>query len=160
LYKYMQYKVPQNIDMEDKIVGPLTLIQFLYLMGGGIIIYVARSMVSVSVFFLIAIPVALLSLSLAFVKIQDRPFANFLLSLALYFVRPRSRNWKKVPELESNKIILKKEEKKEEKKVYKNKTLSEVNLEELSYVLDTHGLATNKKKTSVAPEQEIKSDTK
>ena len=31
----MQFKVPQFIDMEDKIVGPLTLKQFAYILGAG-----------------------------------------------------------------------------------------------------------------------------
>ena len=91
----MQYKVPQKIDLEDKIVGPLTLKQFLYLMSGGMIIYVALNFASTAVFFMITIPVAIVSLALAFLKIQDQPFAKFLISLLLYFFRPRERVWQK-----------------------------------------------------------------
>ena len=36
----MRYKVPQNIDMEDRIVGPLTMVQFVIVMIGGMIVYV------------------------------------------------------------------------------------------------------------------------
>ena len=42
-----QYKIPQNIDVEDKILGPFTLKQFLYIMVGGILIYVFFNMINI-----------------------------------------------------------------------------------------------------------------
>ena len=33
----MQFQVPQFIDVENKIIGPLSLRQFLYLAGAGLI---------------------------------------------------------------------------------------------------------------------------
>ena len=84
----MQFKVPQNIDLEDKIIGPLTLMQFVYLAAGGVIIYITRELASAPVFWLIAIPVAIISLSLTFLKVQDQPFSHFLYSLAIYITKP------------------------------------------------------------------------
>ena len=145
----MQFKVPQNIDLEDKIIGPLTLIQFVYLMAGGMIIYIAYSTLSTGLFLVIAIPVGLISLALTFLKVQDQPFSHFVSSLALYVVKPRKRVWRKLPEMETSESIIKNDAaKKDEKKIYKGKTISQTNLEELSYVLDTRGLGELKTGTS------------
>jgi len=136
----VQYKVPQNIDLEDKIIGPLTLVQFVYLMTGGMIIYISFNTISSAAFYLIAIPVALLSLALTFVKVQDQSFSHFLGAFALYFAKPRKRIWHKIPEMETVKVVETRVIKKDDKKVYKGKTLNQTNLEELSTVLDTRGL--------------------
>ena len=150
----MQYKVPQNIDLEDKIIGPLTLIQFVYLMAGGMIIYISFNTIKSAAFYLIAIPVAILSLALTFVKVQDQPFSHFLGSFALYFVKPRKRIWHKLPEMETVKVVETRAVKKDEKKVYKGKTLSQTNLAELSSVLDTRGLGNiQSEKKSANPKQ-------
>jgi hypothetical protein len=147
----MQFKVPQNLEMEDKIIGPLTLIQFVYLMTGGVLIYISMNVFSGFVFIFIALIVGSLALALAFLKVQDQPFLHFLSSLALYVVKPRTRVWGKNPDTEMvHAVIEKKEEKKEEKKIYKQKSLREVNLEELAYVLDTRGLGENNPKTTNA----------
>jgi hypothetical protein len=70
----MQYQVPQFIEIEDKIIGPLTLKQFIYLAGGGglsllfftlLPIYLAAPLIAAAV---------AAALSLAFYKINDRPF--------------------------------------------------------------------------------------
>ena len=37
----MAVKIPQNIDKEDKLVGPLTLKQFLYVLGGAGVTFIA-----------------------------------------------------------------------------------------------------------------------
>lgn len=134
----MQFKVPQNIDMEDKIVGPLTLLQFVYLMSGGLIIYIALNTLRNNWFWLIAIPVGLLSLSLAFLKIQDQPFSHFLVSAVLFFVRPKNRVWHKELILEQP-HMLKKNIKKEEKKAPPKEGIKKTELEKLSFILDTKG---------------------
>lgn len=92
----MQYKVPQNIDMADRIVGPLTLIQFLYVMIGGVIDYILFSILgptSPALFFLIGGPIALLALAFAFLKVQDQPFSHFFLAFWTYLSRPKQRIW-------------------------------------------------------------------
>lgn len=85
--------------MEDKVIGPLTLVQFFYLLFGGLLIYLLNNWTMGSflrpLFWIVSIPVALLSFALAFVKIQDRPFIYFLASLVRYLQRPRTRVWQK-----------------------------------------------------------------
>lgn len=86
--------------MEDKVIGPLTLQQFFYLLFGGLLIYLLNSWIPSGslvrpVFYFLAIPILILALALAFVKIQDRPFIFFLGSFIRYISRPRRRVWQK-----------------------------------------------------------------
>ncbi|MBI4948417.1 PrgI family protein [Candidatus Berkelbacteria bacterium] len=93
----MQFKVPQNIDMQDKIIGPLTLVQFFYLLFGGLIIYILFNNLMLRgqtlVFFVLAVPIGLFSFAMAFLKIQDVPFPSFFMALIKYSRTPRSRVW-------------------------------------------------------------------
>src|SRR3989344_5073023 len=62
--------------MADRIVGPLTLVQFLYILVGGIIVYFLFSTVAPvngTLFILTALPVAVLTLAMAFLKVPDQP---------------------------------------------------------------------------------------
>lgn len=119
-----QYKVPQNIDLEDKIVGPFTLKQFVYLLVAGGIIYGWWSYLSgryvegtyTFAFVLVAIPVGLLGAALALVKINDRPFEVFLLSLVKFIFSPKQRMWKEGYKAEPVITVDKTEVAKEEKK--------------------------------------------
>lgn len=89
----MQFKVPQNIDMQDKILGPLTLFQLLYLLIGFLISYSLLRSGSTVMFALIGAPVGLLALALAFIKINDQPFSRFLVSLGMFIIKPKTRVW-------------------------------------------------------------------
>jgi len=96
----MQYKVPQNIDLEDKIVGPFTMKQFLYLFVGGFILYgwwnYSSSYVSPSpmaIFLPLAIPLGFICFCLAVVKVNDRPFEVFVLNLFKFVFSPKQRKW-------------------------------------------------------------------
>lgn len=93
-----QYKVPQNIDLEDKIVGPFTMKQFGYLMGGGVLVYAIYQMFLPYVngllyTILLALPVAMLTVALTFIKINDRPFEYFVINLFGYIFAPKKRVW-------------------------------------------------------------------
>ena len=96
----MQYKVPQNIDLEDKIVGPFTMKQFVYLLVAGAIVYGWWSFLSqryegfMPAFLVVAAPVGLLGAALALVKVNDRPFEVFLLNLFRFIFMPKRRVWK------------------------------------------------------------------
>lgn len=133
----MQFKVPQNIDMEDRIIGPLTLNQFLYLLIGGIIIYILFNyLVPIRltfVFVLLAVPIGVISFAFAFVKIQDRPFIEFALAAVKYLSLPRTRAWQRVTEKEVKKI--EKVTKIEPPKT--SKQIDNVRVKELADILDS-----------------------
>lgn len=132
----MQFKVPQNIDMQDKIIGPLTLGQFFYLLFGGLIIYILFSKLVLTgysfLFWVLAIPIGLVSFALAFVKVQDRPFPVFMLALVKYSQLPRARVWQHYWAPVSS--AKPKTEVKETKKVRKQIDIAKVS--ELAQVLD------------------------
>ncbi|MDH4358344.1 MAG: PrgI family protein [Candidatus Berkelbacteria bacterium] len=95
----MQYKVPQNIDLEDKIVGPFTMKQFIYVIVAGGIIYAWWSYLSnnyvdfMPAFLIFAVPVGFLGFCLALVKVNERPFEFFLLNLLRFIFSPKRRVW-------------------------------------------------------------------
>ncbi len=133
----MQFKVPQNIDMQDKIIGPLTLTQFFYLLFGGIIIYILFTKLAITgysfIFWILAIPLGLISFALAFVKIQDQPFPTFAMSLVKFIQLPRMRVWQHyTAPVAKNPTVAK--TKKDEKVVHKQ--LDTLRVGELSEMLD------------------------
>lgn len=94
----MEYQVPQFIEVEDKIFGPLTIRQFVYLAGGaGIIAMLALSLPFILTLILGA-PVAGLALALAFYKVNGKPFIEILESGITYFLGGRLYLWKKEKE--------------------------------------------------------------
>jgi len=91
----MQFQTPQFIDVEDQIFGPLTFKQFLYLVGGGGLSFVIFESLPSFFAILIIIPILGLSLSLAFVKINERPFIDTLEAAFNYMIRSKLYIWQK-----------------------------------------------------------------
>ena len=90
----MQFEVPQFIEIEDKIFGPLTWRQFLYL-GGGVGLAVAIFFYSKLLFLFLGLPLALLSGALAFYPVNNRPFSFFLEAIVNYLKGQRLYLWRK-----------------------------------------------------------------
>ncbi|MDO8676280.1 MAG: PrgI family protein [Candidatus Azambacteria bacterium] len=93
----MQYQVPQFVDIEDRIIGPLTLKQFLYLAFGGAILFVTWFVFKFFIWIIIAIPVVAVASAFAFIKINDRPFVYFFLSFINYYLKPKLYIFSTVP---------------------------------------------------------------
>lgn len=91
----MQYQVPQFIEVEDKIFGPFTFRQFIYLAGSAGI--TAALVLSLPFFIglLVSIPFIALGLALAFVKINQKPFIEVLESAFFYFTNGKMYLWRK-----------------------------------------------------------------
>ena len=70
----MQFKVPQFIDVEDKIFGPFTFRQFLYLAGGAGICFLLYKTLPLVVAIIIMLPVIALSLALTFYRVNEKPY--------------------------------------------------------------------------------------
>jgi hypothetical protein len=91
----MQFRVPQFIDMEDKIIGPLTLKQFGYVLGAAGFTFIIWTFVPIRIIAIILIlPIAGLFLSLAFVKINNRSFGELLESAFTYYTSSKIYTWK------------------------------------------------------------------
>jgi hypothetical protein len=98
----MQFQIPQFTEIEDKIIGPLTIKQFLYLVVGAIIIYILFKILNFFVFIILAIPVAAISLALAFVRLNQQPLVSALKNFFGFVRKPDFYIWKK-PELKKTK---------------------------------------------------------
>ena len=92
----MQFQVPQFIEVEDKIFGPLTIKQFIYVAGAvGFFVIMAVFMPLIFAI-LVSLPVAALGFGLAFLKINNQPFIRTLESALSYARRSKLYLWKKV----------------------------------------------------------------
>lgn len=93
----MQFKVPQFIDVEDKIFGPLTFKQFLYLAGGAAVSFVLWKILPPIIAVMFITVFAGLSLALAFVRINNKPFIEIMEAFFKYSTGTRIYVWKKEP---------------------------------------------------------------
>lgn len=92
----MRFEVPQFIDIEDKIFGPFTWKQFVYLLGGGGATFILFITLPFVLFVVAAAPVIALSVALAFYEVNNRPFVVLLEAFVGYFTGARLYLWKKV----------------------------------------------------------------
>ena len=91
----MQFRVPQFIDIEDKIFGSLTLKQFFYLLGAGGTAFLFLKFIPVKIFaILLAIPVSGFFIALAFVKINERSFMDFSESVFNFIIKDKVYIWR------------------------------------------------------------------
>lgn len=115
-----QFQVPQFIEVEDKIFGPLTIKQFIYVAGGAGLSFVLWKTLPQ----LFALPfigvVGALAVALAFFRVNDRPFVVVLESAFMYITHSRLYLW------QANR---KKKEKKQRKE---RDSISTVNVPNLS----------------------------
>lgn len=90
-----QFVVPQFIDAEDKIFGPITARQFIILMVAGLIDFALFKLLSFVTFLIVGIPIIIVAGVFAFTKINGQSFHYFVLNLIQTFKRPRLRVWDK-----------------------------------------------------------------
>ncbi|MBD3282517.1 MAG: hypothetical protein GF387_02835 [Candidatus Portnoybacteria bacterium] len=119
----MQFQVPQYTDIEDKVIGPLTIKQFMYLLVAGIIIFIFYKLFNFAIFIILSIPIALIAITFAFVKIHDQPFSVIVINFFSFLKKPDYYVWKRpkekeILEQEEEPKIIKREEapKRQEKK--------------------------------------------
>lgn len=140
----MQFQVPQNIDLEDKIVGPLTMTQFVYVLAGGLIDYLlfqSFAKQSFALFLFLAIPITLVALAFAFLKIQEQPLTHFFVAWMTYLGKPKKRIWKRDQSFQPILTAPPKKDKPEAVVIPKHH-LEKSELEQLAYSLDMPSQAT------------------
>lgn len=91
----MRFEVPQFIEIDDKIFGPFTFQQFVYLGGGVGIAVVLLLTTNLFIFALFGLPIGGIGILFAFYKVNNRPFAHFLESVLQYFSKSRLYIWTK-----------------------------------------------------------------
>lgn len=95
----MQFKVPQDVQRADTIIGPLTWRQLFILGGGGGLCYGIYVTLAKTYFIEVWLPpvaiIGALTASLAFIKIHGLTFEKFLMALIEFHFLPKKRIWKK-----------------------------------------------------------------
>lgn len=94
----MQFTVPQFIEQETKIVGPLTFRQFIYIGGGGIICFILYFTLAKNnfwLFVLVAIILMSIALAFAFLKIGGRSLTTILLNFFTFTIAPKIYLWRR-----------------------------------------------------------------
>lgn len=95
----MQYSVPQFIEVEDKIIGSLSLKQFLILLFGGLICLAYWSIFKFSlIFFLLGLPTMSFFALLAFGKFNGRPVLSNIAGFIQFVMVPKVRIFQRTGE--------------------------------------------------------------
>jgi hypothetical protein len=89
----MMFNVPQFIDVEDKIAGPLTWRQLLWMIGMGAVVLTLFMFLDGPIMFIVIVPVVLLFLLLAFYRPGGQPFIQYIMSAFFFLFRPKVMMW-------------------------------------------------------------------
>lgn len=134
----MQFKVPQFLDIEDKIFGPFTFRQFVYLAGGAGLCFVFYRLLGL---FWGAIPILFIGTLaglLTFYRPNNKPFIFMLESAFKYFTQNKLYIWKKgagTQNLQTKKAAA------PEQAVYQGRRLDQGKLRDLAWSLDVLDLS-------------------
>ena len=85
----MQFQVPQFIEVEDKIFGPLTLKEFIYLAVAGGVVFMLFFILQTWLWVIMAAILVTGATAFAFIKINGRPLAIILIAALRYAWQPK-----------------------------------------------------------------------
>jgi hypothetical protein len=95
----MQFKIPQDVQRPDTIIGPITFAQLGTLLVGGAIDYaIYMALANTYYWYVWAGPVSiigLITIAIAFLKIGDMTFSRFIIYYIEFMFKPRDRFWSK-----------------------------------------------------------------
>lgn len=134
------FNVPQFIDIEDKIVGPLTAKQLGWAGLAGVILLLCWSFLDTSAFIVVAIIVSVVFGAIAFYRPNGQPLIYFLLAAFSYSFRPKMYVWKRLPDKNLLKYIsAKKTSTQKNARITEiaPKNVSEQKIEDISHLLDS-----------------------
>ena len=134
--------VPQYIDVEDKVAGPLTWKHIGWFFGGGAILLFAFVTLDNTTFIIAAIPIALMTAALAFYKPSGVPLVQFIGYGFSFLFRPKMYVWQR----EMNNSVQKR--KKKDLHIETTSTKKQLTVEDMHAIaqtLDTHGKERNER---------------
>lgn len=126
------FQVPQFIDIEDKIIGPLAIRQFLILVATAAIIFILNNFFAFWLMVFLGGFIGLTGLAMAFLKVNGQYFSRVVFNAFKYFISPRLYVWqrtKKKKSLVVKRIVLNSDRK-------EKKRLSLLDLKNLADKLD------------------------
>ncbi|MFT6829771.1 MAG: hypothetical protein ACJAV6_000606 [Candidatus Paceibacteria bacterium] len=90
----MRFEVPQFINIPDKLFGPFTFKQAIYLVGGGGLIFVINKTMPFFVTVVLGAPIAAFSLALVFYRPNGRPFIHMVESFLIFSFSHKFYLWR------------------------------------------------------------------
>lgn len=88
------YKVPQDVEAEDKLIGPFSFRAFIYLIIAALGIFLSWALAQVFIGLLILpLPIVFAFLALALPLRKDQPMETYLVAMIKFFFKPRRRIW-------------------------------------------------------------------
>jgi len=134
-----QFVVPQNIDSEPKLLGPITPRQFLIIFAAVLFCALLKVLLSFALFIAATIPITIITLVVAFVKINGQSFHYFILNIIQTLKKPKIRVWQKNLTDDYLRQFTQKEVKKVEEKFVRKEFVGKSRLNELSLIVNTGG---------------------
>jgi PrgI family protein len=136
----MQFRVPQNITMEDRIIGSLTAIQFAILViGGGIsFLLLTSTTIPKPINYLTGGIMGLFTVFLAVGKFNGQPMHRFLKYIISFIITPKTRFWHKAGMADAT-LIRQAEHAQTDNQKRTTKTVRKTDIEQLAAVIDSRG---------------------
>jgi hypothetical protein len=137
-----KFVVPQFIENEDKILGPITVRQFLICLGATFAVFIEYRIFQLPIFIMLAIITAAFAGVFGFLKINGQPFHLFFVNVLQTMSRPRLRVWhKELVDAELRVLIAKPPEAKDLKAAVAPKSRPEsTRLRDLALTVNTGGV--------------------
>lgn len=136
----MRFTVPQFIDVEDKILGPLTARQFIIMLIVSGLMFLDYRLFDFALFLAVAIPEFAIGGVFAFLRVNGQPFHFFLLNLVQTFRKPTLRIWDKTLTTSELLAIIKAPPPPPPPPRVRKAPLAETRLAELSLIVNTGGV--------------------
>ena len=135
-----QFVVPQFIDVEDKVIGPITVRQFIILLVGAGLIFVSYKLSDFALFLLEGIFLLIITFVFAFIKVNGRPIHYLLVNVLQTARNPKIQVWIKSNPPQKTKGKGKKEKVSLPVEIPRHNTVRASRLAELSLIVDTGGI--------------------
>lgn len=101
----MQYAIPQFIEVEDRVIGSLTIRQFIMLLIGALFTGLGYSVFDFSLFIVSGIFIMGFASLFAFLKINGQKLEKFIGSFITFSINPKVRLWAKEISIKSEEIV-------------------------------------------------------
>lgn len=135
-----QFIVPQFIDAEDTIIGPITVRQFVILLAAGLVATLCYRLFDFSLFLLMSVPLIIFAGLLAFMKVNGVSVHFFILNVIQTMRRPKLRVWDKTP---TNQLLYERMKSDEEVKApafVRKPLINRSRMQDLSLIVNTGGV--------------------
>jgi len=137
------YKIPQDVEAEDKLIGPFTFRQFIFLLIAAGAAFTGWLLVRINIWLVsIPLPVFLIFGFLGVYHREDQPVEIYLMAALNFFLKPRKRTWDPEGHVENVRLITPPRQAQAQPKILATEDRGQ--LERLAHVMDTRGWSTKR----------------